>query len=127
VVTFGGSVGPSQQPSDPFVAPPCSIRVGFPSVGCIWCHLLHLLGAMVTFNDVDPVHELDLDPENDIEQEIVFDQEFTSSGALSYLVDHVMAPDRLALMAFFVAHGVIDLDDFMSFTDKIFKQTHSVS
>jgi hypothetical protein len=37
-----------------------------------------------------------------------------------------MAPDRLALMAFFVAHGVIDLDDFMSFTGIDFKQTYSV-
>jgi hypothetical protein len=48
---------------------------------------------------VDPVHELDLDPEIDMEQEIVFAHEFTSSGALSYLVDHVMAPDRLAFIA----------------------------
>jgi hypothetical protein len=114
-----------------FLAPPtCSIQVGSPSVGFTRFHFLHTIGNMANFDDEDALNDLNdlhLDPDTDLEQEIFFDQEFTSSGDLSYLVDHVLAPDRLALMAFFVLHGVIDLDDFMSFTDIDFKQTHSVS
>jgi hypothetical protein len=84
-----------------FLAPTtCSIQFGSPSVGDTWFHILHLLGAMVNFDEVDPFHELDIDPEIDIEQEVVFDQKFTSYVALTYLVDHVPAPDRLALIAF---------------------------
>jgi hypothetical protein len=49
---------------------------------------------MVVLDYVDTVHELDVDPEIDIEQRIVFDHEFTSSGAHTYHVDHVMTPDR---------------------------------
>jgi hypothetical protein len=129
VVTFGGSVGPSLQPSGSCLAPTsCSIQVGSPSVGYIcWFHLLHLLGAMVSFDDVDPVHELDLDPEIDIKQEIVFDQEFSSTEALAYLVDHDLNPDRVALQAFFFMHGVTNIDDFISLRAIDFKQTFRVS
>jgi hypothetical protein len=77
--------------------PTCLIQVGSPSVGYIWFHILQFLGALVIFDDVDPV--LDLDPEIDIEQEVVFDHELPYSGALTYLVDHVMTSNRLALMS----------------------------
>jgi hypothetical protein len=42
-------------------------------------------------------------------------------------MEHVMTPDRLALMAFFGMHGVFDIDDFMSLHPIDFKQTYSVS
>jgi hypothetical protein len=82
-----------------------------PSVGSFWFQSLHLLSAMVTFEEMDPTPALDHDPS--MEQEIIFDQEFTSSGAVTYLTDHVLTPARFALRAFFDLHGIDDIDDFM--------------
>jgi hypothetical protein len=77
--------------------------------------------TLSTFEDVDHENEQNLD------QELKFDQLFTVSGAITYLVDHVMTSDKDALLAFFAIHGINDIDDFMCFTDIDFKQTYSVT
>jgi hypothetical protein len=91
----------------------------FIPVGLFWYHLLQPIGAMDNFDDINQVHELDLDPEVDIDHEIVF----TSSGSLTYLVDRVMTSERFALLVLFAMYGVADIDDFMSFIYIDFKQT----
>jgi hypothetical protein len=66
---------------------------------------------MSTFQDIDHENEESLD------QEINIDQLFTTSGAITYLVNHIMTSDKDALQAFFAIHGFKDIDDFMVFTD----------
>jgi hypothetical protein len=50
---------------------------------------------MSTFEDI--VHE----NEQSLDQELNIDQLITVSGAITYLVDHVMTSDKDALVAFF--------------------------
>jgi hypothetical protein len=76
---------------------------------------------MSTFDDIDHKNEQLLDQELDI------DQLFNVSGAMTYLVIHVMTSDKYALLAFFDIHGINDSDDFMSFTYIDFQQNYSVT
>jgi hypothetical protein len=75
---------------------------------------------MPTFEEIDQDNELD------IEQELNIDQLFTAPGDLTYLVNHVMTSDKVALLSFFAIHGINDFDDFMCFQDIDFKRTYSV-
>jgi hypothetical protein len=61
--------------------------------------------------------ENDLENELNLQQELDLDQLYTVSGALTYLVDHVITSDKDAHLAFFDMHGFNDIDDFMFFTD----------
>jgi hypothetical protein len=61
---------------------------------------------MVSFENIDPENEQNL------QQELNIDQLFTFSGALTYLVHHVMTSDKDALLAFFDIHRIYDIDDF---------------
>jgi hypothetical protein len=81
--------------------------------------LFQQINTMTTFEEIDQENEQDL------AQDI--DQLFTVSGALTYLVNHVMTSDKDSLLAFFAMHSINDIDDFMCFTDIDFKQTYSVT
>jgi hypothetical protein len=65
---------------------------------------------MSTFEDIDHENEQRRD------QEFNIDQLITLSGAITYLVDHVMISDKDALLSFFDMHGFNNIDDFMFFT-----------
>jgi hypothetical protein len=77
---------------------------------------------LVYFDEED----IDIGNELLLPQGINLDQEFTSSGALVYLTEHVLTTDTDTLLQFVEYHGINDIDDFKSFDELDFIKDYSV-
>jgi hypothetical protein len=83
------------------------------------------IGTMVSFDNIDPAHELGLEHELDLGPDIDIDQDFSSSWALAHLTEFVLPTDTDTMLQFFEYHGIQQIDDFMSFDATDFKQKYS--